>query len=175
MNISAGEASLRRALQYLFPNHTPYFNYSAEVLGLVHPSTGFAMELDVFYADLGVALEYQGRQHYRDTFQNGRWQHQQRRDKEKRDLCAQHGITLIHVPFWWDETPTSLAATILKHAPQLSQILENVDMTGATPIPEREPLFQKIQETAKSEPIKHFIKVNKFQDWLDPTHRYDGN
>lgn len=29
---------------------------------------------------------------------------QKNRDKEKREKCAELGITLIVVPFWWDYT-----------------------------------------------------------------------
>jgi hypothetical protein len=34
------------------------------------------------------------------------------RDKEKRQVCKDNGITLIEIPYWWDKTLPSLAATI---------------------------------------------------------------
>lgn len=36
------------------------------------------------------------------------------RDTEKKRACNDIGITLIEIPYWWDETISSLAATIKK-------------------------------------------------------------
>lgn len=36
------------------------------------------------------------------------------RDMEKKTACSDAGITLIEIPYWWDETISSLAATIQK-------------------------------------------------------------
>ncbi len=36
----------------------------------------------------------------------------QQRDQQKRALCDKYGITLIVVPFWWDNTTESVAQTI---------------------------------------------------------------
>jgi hypothetical protein len=36
----------------------------------------------------------------------------QQKDKEKKLLCAKQGITLIVIPYWWDRTSASVAATI---------------------------------------------------------------
>jgi hypothetical protein len=75
------------------------------------------MELDIYYPDLSLALEYQGEQHFKDSF--GNLQIQQIRDKEKQEACKKQGITLIPVPFWWDTKEKSLAATIQIYRPEL--------------------------------------------------------
>jgi hypothetical protein len=81
------------------------------------------MEFDVFYSDLMLAFEFQGRQHYRDCFQGG-YERQQQRDNEKRGACQAHNITLIIVPFWWDCSEMSLAATIHKYRPDVPLVLD---------------------------------------------------
>lgn len=72
---------------------------------LVNPVTGDRLEIDVYNPDLRLGVEYNGRQHYefhshfhqssRDRFQN-----QQYRDLIKKQLCDEHGIRLIIVPYW---------------------------------------------------------------------------
>ena len=61
------------------------------------------MQLDGYNSELGLAFEYQGKQHY----VSGSWFHktkkahddQTRRDREKAILCKKHGVTLIVVPY----------------------------------------------------------------------------
>lgn len=65
--------------------------------------TGKALELDCFNENLGIAVEYNGRQHYEyiPTIHKTREQFyaQQYRDYMKQILCSQHGIVLIIVPY----------------------------------------------------------------------------
>jgi hypothetical protein len=52
--------------------------------------------------DIGVAIEYQGEQHFREvTFFGGAegLKNTRLRDQKKRDLCSQHGVRLIEVLF----------------------------------------------------------------------------
>jgi hypothetical protein len=42
-----------------------------------------------------------------------------RKDEEKKEACLREGITLIHVPHWWDRTEASIVATIKTHCPDL--------------------------------------------------------
>lgn len=69
---------------------------------LRNPKTGRCMELDMYIPDLQLAVEYNGSQHYVHT-ELHRDEHalyrQRQRDRDKRRLCAQRGVTLIEVPF----------------------------------------------------------------------------
>jgi len=81
-----------------------------------------------------LAFEYQGEQHYSDSFSMGaQWKYVQR-DQEKRIVCEQNGITLIEVPYWWDFQKESLMATIYQTNPHLIQYQGN-----AKPIPTEPP------------------------------------
>lgn len=70
---------------------------------LINPETKSPMELDCYNEELGIALEYNGKQHYyyseklhksREEFEK-----QKQRDKYKMMLCKEKGITLITVPY----------------------------------------------------------------------------
>jgi hypothetical protein len=93
------------------------------------------MELDVWIPSLKLALEYQGFQHYAWHFIYGPARFQQMRDLEKREECRKAGITLVAVPYWWDNQKSSLLATIHKAAPHL---VENPSPM-AVPIPATDP------------------------------------
>lgn len=64
---------------------------------------GNQMELDGFAPSLGMALEYQGHQHFRhvNLFHQGgsSLAQRQRDDAKKRELCRQHEVTLLEVPY----------------------------------------------------------------------------
>ena len=58
-------------------------------------SKGFLLELDGYCEELNLAFEHQGRQHYSEiSFFSKRISY----DEEKRQLCKQHGVTLIEIP-----------------------------------------------------------------------------
>ena len=77
------------------------------------------MTLDIYVPSLRLAFEYQGRQHYEAVF---RYQDQNvaARDKEKREACEKMNLTLIEVPYWWDQKKESLIATINKLRPDIN-------------------------------------------------------
>lgn len=52
--------------------------------------------------DMGRTNYIKGMHHYRDSFQD-RIIIQQQRDILRRSECKKHGITLIEIPYWWDE------------------------------------------------------------------------
>jgi hypothetical protein len=49
---------------------------------------------------------------------------QKARDEEKKKQCRLAGIDLIEIPYWWDRSEQTLAATITKHRPDLLHIFQ---------------------------------------------------
>ncbi len=76
------------------------------------------MELDIFYPSYALAFEYQGKQHYEDTFLAS-CRAIQERDREKLRACQLYGITLIQIPYTQDLTPDYLRSTIQHVRPDL--------------------------------------------------------
>lgn len=74
---------------------------------LKSPKTGKNLELDCYNADLKIALEYNGPQHYNyNTYfhkSKNDFYSQVHRDDWKRKKCRELGITLIEVPYWVTE------------------------------------------------------------------------
>jgi hypothetical protein len=98
---SKGELECRRVLQYLFKK--PFDKARPDFLR--NPVTGgsFNLELDCFDAELRIAVEYNGVQHYKyvpyfhrnnDAFLNQKY-----RDEMKRQKCKENGVLLIEVPY----------------------------------------------------------------------------
>ena len=100
-NDSKGEIECRRVLENYFGRS---FNKKRPNF-LRNPVTNgnFNLELDCYNAELGLAVEYNGRQHYeyvpfshrnRDAFTNQKY-----RDELKRRMCKDNGVRLIEVPY----------------------------------------------------------------------------
>lgn len=98
---SRGELECRRVLENIFK--TPFSKSRPDFLR--NPVTGNVhnCELDCYNAELKLAVEYNGQQHYRyvphfhrnkDAFYNQKY-----RDQWKRRVCEDNGITLIEVPY----------------------------------------------------------------------------
>jgi len=91
-----------------FPSVRPDF--------LQSPKTGRNLELDCYNEQLGIALEYNGIQHYKYSphFHKCKkdFYSQVHRDDWKRQKCRERGITLIEIPYWI--TPDNLETFIVK-------------------------------------------------------------
>ena len=98
---SQGETICRNYLERRFGKR---FN-KARPNFLRNPVTGgdFNLELDCFCPELGLALEYNGAQHYKfipyfhknkEAFLNQKY-----RDEMKRTKCRENGVKLIEVPY----------------------------------------------------------------------------
>ena len=98
-NESNGEAICRAAFQAIY--QLPFSSVRPNFLK--NPETGRNLELDGYNEELGIAFEYNGKQHYvfpncwhttRDVFDA-----QIRRDIFKHEVCRRAGITLIPIPY----------------------------------------------------------------------------
>ena len=70
-------------------------------------------ELDIFIPSLQLAMEYQGEQHYDDMPAGfGYIELSQSRDKIKERLAKNISIKIIYIPYWWDQSLSSLKITL---------------------------------------------------------------
>lgn len=68
---------------------------------LVNPKTNRRLELDGYCKKIGIAFEYQGKQHYKPIYSNKKvFENRQQLDELKRIICHNKGIILIEVPFF---------------------------------------------------------------------------
>ena len=73
--------------------------------------TGYPVQFDIFLINKKIAFEYHGKQHFEDIPTFGPIELSVSRDFEKQNLCNEFGIKLFIIPFWWDNTLTSLRKT----------------------------------------------------------------
>lgn len=94
--VSRGENLLRLAAANLFPPEKILHNSRPDFM---RSSRGGKLEFDVYIPDKNLALEFNGVQHYRETKhfhrKEGDFEWQQERDRQKVELCEEHGIRLI--------------------------------------------------------------------------------
>lgn len=97
---SYGEEECRRVLEKVFDCKFP----SVRPRWLRNPESNMPLELDCYNSDYGIAVEYQGEQHYRFVpkfhASQDEFARQKRRDAYKRLLCQKNNIHLIEVPYW---------------------------------------------------------------------------
>ena len=82
---------------------------------MLFSGTNRPMQLDIFIPELNLAFEYQGEQHYTFHYLYGHPEERQMRDAEKKIKCAEAGITLIEVPYWWDKAAGDFVTTLCAH------------------------------------------------------------
>ena len=97
---SKGEEACRNTLEHIFKQ--PFAKCRPDFL--FNSVTGEKLELDMYNKHYGLAVEYNGQQHYKyNAFMHGgskdKFYGQQYRDKMKRDVCKKLGICLIEVPY----------------------------------------------------------------------------
>jgi len=72
------------------------------------------VEFDIFIPSLSLAFEYNGEYHYKFVpihHVKINLQTVQQRDKQKELICRNSGITLVVIPYWWDQTIESIIHT----------------------------------------------------------------
>lgn len=99
---------------------------------LINDKTGRKLELDGYCAELNIAFEYQGRQHFEFVKEfkstDATLQSQIDRDNLKINRCKELGITLIHIPEYSKKfRPENLVEFILNRIDKTKYIInENV-------------------------------------------------
>jgi hypothetical protein len=116
-------------VQELFSGHDVKLDFIHREIKFSRSHT--PMQLDIYIPSLSLAFEYQGEQHYFTHYLFGSPDIQQQRDVEKQQTCKAAGITLVHIPYWWDKEKSSLVATIRHHRSDLLQ----AEILDGTPIP----------------------------------------
>eukprot|EP01114_Cavostelium_apophysatum_P022685 TRINITY_DN8291_c0_g1_i1.p1 TRINITY_DN8291_c0_g1~~TRINITY_DN8291_c0_g1_i1.p1 ORF type:complete len:560 (+),score=113.65 TRINITY_DN8291_c0_g1_i1:52-1731(+) len=89
-----------------------------------HPQLRYAngkkMELDFYSPSLNLGIEYQGQHHYIHLWERCESPASRSRlDNSKAAACSEAGISLVAVPFWWDQTEAQLVDAIRKVKPNL--------------------------------------------------------
>lgn len=116
---SKGEACCRTTMEQLFPGGQWR---KARPSWCKNPETGRNLELDVFSEELGIAVEYNGQQHYvNDNFfhqAGGDYNKQKKRDEMKVEMCDRQGVYLLIVPYWIpnDQIPKYIYCQMLQDA-----------------------------------------------------------
>lgn len=86
--------------------------FGDEEVVMEHPMEDGTMVLDVWVPSVGLAVEFQGDQHYQWHFKYGTPYLQQKRDEAKKKWCEEKGIKLVHVPYWWAGDEGAVETTI---------------------------------------------------------------
>jgi len=131
--INKAQLLLYRKTQQIFPSFQAElnFNFSEIATTLDDHFIKKSFELDVYLPELSLSLEYQGRQHYHWHFVFGSPSEQQAKDGQKKLACICHGITLVEIPYWWDQTTISLLRRIRCQRPDLVlSEKEDTDIVG---------------------------------------------
>lgn len=84
---------------------------------------GSVVELDLYVPSYSLAFEYQGVIHYDRRFYQGSLDERKERDEKKRQLCKEKGISLVHIPYWWDGSLKNLLAVIYRAQPDIQSRL----------------------------------------------------
>jgi hypothetical protein len=118
----------------------------------------------IFLPQLSLALEYQGETHYFSTHIFGRASDRKEADQIKVEFARQIGITVIPVPFWWDGSPESLAATIIHYRPDITfpGIVPTSPISSEIPVKYQKP-FKYVPNSA-----------TEYYGQIDPTGWYVG-
>jgi len=114
---SKRQLHLFRMMRELFPEERILFNHLYPCRRSEKRTNSF--ELDIFIENHSLAIEYQGEQHYQWTFKHGSPNILRERDYARKQACDRFGITILEIPFWWDQRMESLTSTIHTHRPDL--------------------------------------------------------
>jgi len=124
VHVSKTQLHLLNILRNSFPLLDVLLNYRHP--HLFYRSKSQPMEIDLYIPAYSLAFEYHGEQHFQWSYKYGSEEKQKLRDSEKREMCEKFGLTLIEIPFWWNQTTRSLMQTVHKHRPDLIAFTEHL-------------------------------------------------
>jgi hypothetical protein len=132
--VSKGEQICRETMEKIYG--VPFINTRPK--WLKNPTTNRNLELDCYNDKLKLAVEYNGIQHYKwcsfakQSYSDFR--EQIRRDRIKVDLCEQHGVYLIVVPY--NVTLSQIPTYIMYHLPEIvrKRLTSVMDTTTAVTV-----------------------------------------
>eukprot|EP00026_Physarum_polycephalum_P002429 Phypoly_transcript_02435.p1 GENE.Phypoly_transcript_02435~~Phypoly_transcript_02435.p1 ORF type:complete len:884 (+),score=75.70 Phypoly_transcript_02435:120-2771(+) len=168
------ESLLYRVLKDIFPGEIVQQNVRKE-LNVVYPTGGY-MEFDMWIPKYDLCFEFQDSHHYTTT-----WYYQatktqiQKKDKTKKEAAQKLGMTLVHVPYWWDGSQLGVVSSIVFLRPDI-----NIDCE-AYPIPLNPPkgftggaVIPNVGEfMLASLPDNNFnAQLTEFSWWIG--EKYDG-
>lgn len=78
------------------------------------------VQLDLYCPTLSLAFEYAGRGHFEDFLSVSSVDQQRATDADKAAYCAQRGIQLIEIPYWWDGSVDYVKRAILSVRPDIA-------------------------------------------------------
>ena len=115
----------RSSQRYLFLSIENIFSKDEEIIeDYFHEEitriSGFPVQFDIFIPNKKIAFEYHGKHHFEEIPQlfSG-LENSISRDNEKAKLCEKFGISLIIIPYWWNNSIDSLKQTIKSEIPDI--------------------------------------------------------
>jgi len=114
--LSKSEIRLKVILDSVLPKERFVDNFRPD--WLKNPNTGQNLELDRFYPDLKIGIEFNGPQHRRKN-DSDQWS----RDKIKKHLCAKQKVALLI--FYWNELRTSIAKRKIEEVFEMRECWKN--------------------------------------------------
>jgi len=85
--MSYAEDLVKKVLKFYLPRNKVFYNYRPT--WLKNPKTGNNLELDIYYPNLKLAIEYQGLHH--------KLEEQRKKDAIKQSVCDKRGIYLLYI------------------------------------------------------------------------------
>jgi len=113
----SSEKYLLLLLEKIFPNTEILSNFTHKKLRYANSEK--PMQLDVFLPELNLAFEYQGKQHFSQLRVYGEVGERMEKDVEKEVEVKKEGITLITIPFWWNQKEETILRSLFRERPEL--------------------------------------------------------
>jgi len=131
---------------------------------------GRQMELDGYEPELGIAFEYQGRQHFENVgiYRMGsRLSERIQDDQRKRKLCKKHGVKLIELR--WDQKYEEFPKIIRM---QLGRLADSFDVDWDRKIDVQQAFIRddRIEELRGALATRNLELISK--KWIDVSYRY---